>query len=246
MGSLTKLLALDTATEACSVALTTDGGDDIDQLLQITPSGHSDLVLEMVNQLLRKHAIELKDLDAVAVDIGPGSFTGLRIGIGVAQGLAYGAGLPVIGIGSLDALAAQCPDGFSVPAIDARMKQIYWGVFEKWADVPVPVAGPFVTSPADVTTMLINIDNSRPNTRLDSTSKVYSIGNGWSQYADSLPKLIEDKHITAVESALPQARQIVRLALCAASADFCSPLELAATYVRNDVAKLPSKTQHKT
>ena len=246
MDSLTKLLALDTATDACSVALTTDGVGHIDQLLQITPSGHSELVLDMVNQLLRKHSIGLEDLDAVAVDTGPGSFTGLRIGIGVAQGLAYGAGLPAIGIGSLDALAAQCPDGFSVPAIDARMKQIYWGVFEKCADIPVPLAGPFVTSPADAKTMLIDIDLHRLNARPDSTSTVFSIGSGWIHYADSLPKMISGKHVIGVENKRPQATQIARLALCAESADFRSPLELAATYVRNDVAKPLAKVQHNT
>ena len=241
-----KILAIDTATEACSVALAIDRVSNIDQLLKITPSGHSDLVLGMVNELLRKHGTSLKDLDAVAVDIGPGSFTGLRIGIGVAQGLAYGAGLPVIGIGSLDVLAAQCPDGVTVPAIDARMKQIYWGVYEQRRGVPARMAGPFVASPNEVDTVLTEITSSGPFNGSESDLKIFSLGSGWDQYAESLPDTIAGKSVIAIDNKMPQALQVAELALKADSAAYCSPLELTASYVRNEVAKQPSNIQHKT
>ena len=246
MVSRARLLAIDTATEACSVALTLDGANQIDQLLQITKNGHSDLVLDMVNHLLRKHSVELRDLDAVAVDVGPGSFTGLRIGIGVAQGLAYGAGLAAIGVGSLGALAAQCPDGFSIPAIDARMKQIYWGVFNQRGGAPEPLAGPFVTSPDDVHKMLMGIKLQSPDAGITHNANVYSIGSGWDQYRNSLPNTISDDKIIGLVNETPQALQIAKLAMRAEPAKYCSPLQLAASYVRNEVAKPQDPIQHKT
>ena len=241
-----KILAIDTATEACSVALAIDNVSNIDQQLKITPSGHSDLVLDMVNELLRKHGTRLKDLDAIAVDVGPGSFTGLRIGIGVAQGLAYGAGLPVIGIGSLDVLAAQCPEGITVPAIDARMKQVYWGVYAQRAGVPAPLAGPFVASPAEVNAMLADMISRSFFNGLESDLKIFSLGSGWDQYAASLPDTLLGNSVIAIDNKMPEALQVAELALKADSTAYCSPLELTASYVRNEVAKQPSDIQHKT
>ena len=83
------LLAIDTATEACSAALVVDG--EIEQRLEVTPNGHSGMLLGMVESLLKRRRIDLAHLDAIAVDAGPGSFTGLRIGIGVAQEPKTGA-----------------------------------------------------------------------------------------------------------------------------------------------------------
>ena len=136
------ILAIDTTTEACSVALNLRG--TLLQRSEIAPNGHSRLVLGMVESLLREAGLDLRDLDALAVDVGPGSFTGVRIGIGVAQGLAYGAGCKVVPVGSLEALAcgvfrdfyetASDPVPGPVPeivlaAIDAHMGQIYYACY---------------------------------------------------------------------------------------------------------------------
>lgn len=99
----TRILALDTATEACSVALWNDG--EIHSLFEVCPREHTQRVLPMVQQLLADQGITLNQLDALAFARGPGSFTGVRIGIGIAQGLALGAGLPMLGVSTLATLA---------------------------------------------------------------------------------------------------------------------------------------------
>lgn len=128
---MTRILAIDTATEACSAALWQDG-----QLLsryEVAPRGHTDLILPMVAELLAEAELSLNQLDALAFGRGPGSFTGVRITLGVAQGLAFGADLPLLGVSNLQALAqgahrvGGCDSALA--AIDARMGEIYIGGF---------------------------------------------------------------------------------------------------------------------
>jgi len=121
------LLAIETATSSCSAALSVDG--EVCERIEVGQNIHSQVLLSMINELFQESALEVGQLDAVAVGQGPGSFTGLRIGIGVAQGIAYGADCPMIGVSSLDALALQAAtDGRVLATIDARMGEIYWGV----------------------------------------------------------------------------------------------------------------------
>src|SRR5687767_9354636 len=98
-----KILALDTSTDYCSVALWRDG--EIDAREVLGGGGHSELLLDMVDALLRQHGMRPHDLDGIAFGAGPGSFTGLRIACGVTQGLAFGAELPVVGVSTLLAVA---------------------------------------------------------------------------------------------------------------------------------------------
>ncbi|MFB6421967.1 MAG: tRNA (adenosine(37)-N6)-threonylcarbamoyltransferase complex dimerization subunit type 1 TsaB [Candidatus Malihini olakiniferum] len=129
----TQILALDTATEACSVALWNDG--QIFSLYEICPRQHSQRLLPMVQLVLAENGISLKDLDALAFGQGPGSFTGVRVGIGVAQGLALGADLPMLGISTLATMAqgtwsrigATCV----LTAINARIGQVYWAEYQR-------------------------------------------------------------------------------------------------------------------
>ena len=97
------ILAIETSSARCSVALL--GPAIEEQIAEDMPRGHHDRVLTMIEELLADHQIGLQDLDAIAIGRGPGSFTGLRIGTGVVQGLAYGADKPVVPISSLQALA---------------------------------------------------------------------------------------------------------------------------------------------
>lgn len=126
------LIAIDTATDLCSVALAR-GGRVIERAEEVGQK-HSERILPMVQDLLRGARLQLRDCDAIAFGSGPGAFTGLRIACGIAQGLAFGAGLPVVAVGNLEALALAAfeavPAARSVlAAIDARMQEAYWAVY---------------------------------------------------------------------------------------------------------------------
>src|SRR5882762_2785232 len=135
------LLALDTATEMCSVALLHDGV--IDEMSEPAGQTHSERILPMIDGLLARHHVTLAGCDAIAFGAGPGSFTGLRIACGVAQGLAWARGLPVIGISTLEALAEESGATRVVACLDARMREVYYAALEKrgarWHEVIPPV-----------------------------------------------------------------------------------------------------------
>jgi tRNA threonylcarbamoyladenosine biosynthesis protein TsaB len=124
-----KILALDTSTEHCSAALLLDGA--VDSREAAAGQTHSQLLLPMVDELLRKHALALKDLDGIAFGRGPGTFTGLRIACGVTQGLAFGSGLPVVGVSTLLALAEAARSERAVCCLDARMGEIYHAAYAR-------------------------------------------------------------------------------------------------------------------
>jgi tRNA threonylcarbamoyladenosine biosynthesis protein TsaB len=132
MSSPPTVLAIDTATELCSVALLHAGS--LDERRLMAGQTHSQHVLPMLQELLDAHHLSLRDCHAIAFGAGPGSFTGLRIACGVAQGLAYGSDLPVLPVGNLHALAyvasglARAAGRIGV-AIDARMQEAYWGAY---------------------------------------------------------------------------------------------------------------------
>lgn len=147
------LLAIDTATEVCSVALAV--GDAIHEVRETVGHAHSARLLPMIDVLLARHGQRLAECDAIAFGAGPGSFTGLRIACGVAQGLAYGAGKPVIAIGNLAALAADAfalqPAGRRVlAAIDARIGEVYWAVYQNGGGRPREIAPPALANAADL------------------------------------------------------------------------------------------------
>lgn len=127
------ILALDSSTDACSVALYRQGV--VDARFELATKSHTQRLLPMVDELLVEHKLRLVDLDAIAFGCGPGSFTGLRICMGVVQGLAYGTGLPVIPISTLQAMAYAYMRQHTwqqpvLAALDARMGEVYWGLFQ--------------------------------------------------------------------------------------------------------------------
>jgi tRNA threonylcarbamoyladenosine biosynthesis protein TsaB len=129
-----RVLALDTATEACSAALLLRDGR-VALRSAITPRGHAELILPMIDSLLQEAGCKLAELDGLAFGRGPGSFTGLRVAAGVVQGLAFGSGLPVAPVSSLAAVAllvleaAGGPDEGVLVCNDARMGEVYWGCY---------------------------------------------------------------------------------------------------------------------
>lgn len=129
---MTTLLALDTATEACSVALLHEGR--VSSHYEVIPRQHAQKLLPMIQALLADAGIGLNALDAIAFGRGPGAFTGVRIAIGVVQGLAFALDRPVLPVSNLAALAqgALRERGVSqvAAAIDARMDEVYWGCYQ--------------------------------------------------------------------------------------------------------------------
>lgn len=145
------ILALDSSTDACSVALNVNG--QLDAQFELAAKSHTQRLLPMVDELLQRNNVNLRDLDAIAFGRGPGSFTGLRICMGIVQGLAFGAQLPVIPVSTLEAMAL----GFyrenpliSLPvlaALDARMDEVYWGLTARNLDSISALSDEFVMKP---------------------------------------------------------------------------------------------------
>ncbi len=135
-----KILALETSTEYCSVALWQDG--KMTSRCELVGQRHSELLIEFLDSLLREAGVKIAQLDGIAFGMGPGSFTGVRIACGVAQGLALGADLPVVGVCTLQALAQAAGHDKVIAALDARMGEIYHAAYEKRAGEWVVVCAP--------------------------------------------------------------------------------------------------------
>jgi tRNA threonylcarbamoyladenosine biosynthesis protein TsaB len=219
-----RVLAVDTATEACSVALLS--GDEV--ICRFAEGGlaHAQQVLGMVEAVLAEAQVSLSMLDGIAASIGPGAFTGVRISVAVAQGLAFGAGLPVAAVTTLEALAFQLMGrgvARALACLDARMGEVYWGCFA--AD---PARGLSWSSPATV---------GPPASVVLPGPGVYGgIGRGFGAYPGlaALPGLQLDPQDSG---ALPHAREFARLgALRLALAEGLDPADMSPLYLRDKVA----------
>lgn len=125
-----RLIAIETATEACSAALWLDG-EILLRVERYAARRHGELILQQIDELLVDAGIGTRDLDAVAVGRGPGAFTGVRLGLGVAQGLAFAVGCPVVPVSTLAALAQQGAERGAeqvLALLDARMGEVYWSL----------------------------------------------------------------------------------------------------------------------
>ena len=142
-----KILALETSTEFCSVALWQDGV--ISGRSEKVGQRHSELLMEMLDGVLTEAGVKLAQMDGIAFGAGPGSFTGVRIACGVAQGLALGANLPVIGICTLQAVAQGSGENKVIAALDARMAEVYFAVYEKRDGAWLTVCAPCLCLPQD-------------------------------------------------------------------------------------------------
>lgn len=223
---MTKILALDASTDACSVALHIDGEEH--HIFELAAKSHTQRLLPMVDEILSGAGCSLQELDAIAFGRGPGSFTGLRICMGVVQGLAFGANLPVIPISTLQAIA----QGFisdnpqtCVPimvALDARMDEIYWELFspEKF---PQALTDEYVMSPVEV--------SSQP-VIADLTKNFIAVGPGW-HYPD-LQNCIPTQVFQNVH---PNAKDILTLALSEYQhGNLVSILDAQPVYLRDSVS----------
>lgn len=201
---MTRILALDTSTDACSVALATDSG--VDALFELAARSHTQRLLPMVDQLLEQNNCSLGDLDAIAFGRGPGSFTGLRICLGVVQGLAFARRLPVIPVSTLAAMAAgyfrsqapvECP---LLVALDARMNEVYWGLFQHSEEAtPKALNNEQVSAPGDVVVELEEFNFQQG---------FEGVGQGW--HYSELQTLSPRRHI---QEWYPKAEDVARIAL---------------------------------
>lgn len=140
-----RILALETSTEYCSVALWQDG--NVVNRSELVGQRHSELLIGILDNLLHEAGVKLTELDGIAFGAGPGSFTGVRIACGVTQGLALGADLPVVGVCTLQALAQAAGHDKVITALDARMGEIYHAVYEKQAGSWVTICEPNLCLP---------------------------------------------------------------------------------------------------
>jgi tRNA threonylcarbamoyladenosine biosynthesis protein TsaB len=216
-----KLLALDTSTEYCSVALWLDG--QVDSRDARAGQRHSEMLLPMVDELLERAALPLRKLDGIAYGEGPGSFTGLRIACGVVQGLAFGAGLPVLGIGTLLAMAEGTGAEKVVCCVDARMNEVYHAAYSRLDGSWRTVHEPTVCAPEAI-----------PELPGDGW---VACGNGFAAYRDTLTARYAGKLMSIDTERYPRARDIAALAVPhfesgrAMSAEHAVPV-----YIRDKVA----------
>ena len=156
---MANILAIDTSSAWCSVALSL--GDQAPELRhEVVSAGASQLLLPWIDSLLSNANVSLKDLDVIAVGVGPGAFTGVRLGVAAVQGLAVASNLSVISVCSLDAIAAQVtdtpifqktnPQQFCI-AVDARMEEIYWAQYQtQLNDLPQRIGDIHLSNPEDI------------------------------------------------------------------------------------------------
>jgi tRNA threonylcarbamoyladenosine biosynthesis protein TsaB len=218
------LLALDTSTEACSVALL--HGDEVCERYIEAPREHMLRLLPMVDELLAASQLTVRDLDGIVFARGPGSFTGLRIALGVVQGLAFGADLPVLQESNLAVLAQTAvvesmAGSFILSAIDARMDEVYCAWFEVGDDgVVIARSDERVCAPEAVPL-------------IETGAPWYGIGSGWN-YAARLPSA----NCRAIDAGvLPRAAAALRLALPRWNAgEYVAVEDALPVYLRDDVA----------
>ncbi len=194
-----KILAIETATEACSAALDID--DCCIHRFQISSRRHTELILPMIDDLFREADIQTSDLDVIAFGQGPGAFTGVRIAIGVIQGLAFAHNIPVIPVSTLASLAQHFAKEhtYVASAIDARMQEIYWGLYKKNDfGLMQQITEEKVCSPVDIST--------------PSEGDWFGAGSGWSTYSEQLQSKFNDNLADYKGDIFPTAEDIMELA----------------------------------
>ena len=195
-----KLLAIDTSTEACSAALSV-GGQVISRY-ELAPRKHTELILPMIDDLMKEAGLSVKQLDGLAFGRGPGAFTGVRIATGVIQGIAFGADLPVAPVSSLAALAQGCWRDRKaekvISAIDARMNEVYWGCYQLENGLMNPCLEEGICAADQIP--------------LPEGNDWHGAGTGWESYADQLADRLEGKTSATSPQSYPHAIDIIDLA----------------------------------
>lgn len=216
-----KLLAFELATEACSVALWIEG--DVRERFEVAPRRHAELALPWAEALLDEAGLARSQLDAIAVGRGPGAFTGVRLAVSIAQGIALGLDRPALAISTLAALAMQ-GQGRVLAAIDARMGEVYAGAFEM-ADGDARALDAERVCPPDAVALP------------DASVGWHGVGTGFAAGDGALAMSLAECMASVDATALPRAADIARLAAVAFSrGEAVAPERLEPAYLRNNVA----------
>lgn len=232
-------LAIDAATEACSVALMkkpSAQSSNIISQFELCPQSHSLVLLPMVDAVLKEANVTLAEIEGLFYGRGPGSFTGVRIGIGVAQGLAFSANLPTVGISTMQTMAQQAFEQLGEKqvcvAIDARMSEVYTGIFNVNDQGLMVLSGEEQVLPPEQLVAQFSQQNH---------SAMYGVGTGWQSYQQQLSPL---KINQEVEILYPDARYMLAQGELELAQGKGLPAEQAQpVYVRDTVSwkKLPGR-----
>ncbi|TDK20480.1 tRNA (adenosine(37)-N6)-threonylcarbamoyltransferase complex dimerization subunit type 1 TsaB [Luteimonas aestuarii] len=217
-----KLLAFETATEACSVAVWIDG--EVHERFEVAPRRHAELALPWAEALLADAGIARAQLDAIAVGRGPGAFTGVRLAIALAQGIALALDRPVVPVSTLAVLAMHAPAGKVLAAIDARMGEVYAGLFSRDGE-GVATMGPESVSPPDAGVL----PGDDPGW--------HGVGTGFGAVEGALRDALAPRLASVQATALPRASHLAHLASAAfARGEAVAPERLEPAYLRDNVA----------
>ena len=226
-------LAIDTSTQWCSVALErSEGGGQTPPFLlcrhEDLGPGASSAVLNWVADLVKEADIAMADINQIAVGVGPGAFTGIRIGVGVAQGLALAGNIPCVGIPCLDAVALEgirssemAPNDLVLVAMDARMNEVYWAQY--------------VVDEQGLPQRMGDILLSVPEAVFATTNQFHLLGNALIAYPQAMADL-RSRAMSVNESVLPHARSIAALAKSECY-ESVAPADLQPIYIRDKVAQ---------
>jgi tRNA threonylcarbamoyladenosine biosynthesis protein TsaB len=214
------LLALDTSTEFLSLALQV--GERTFTHYQHAGNASSELILPQIQALLEQAKVKLTDLDGIAFGAGPGAFTGVRIACGVAQGLGFGANIPVVGVNTLLALAEASGEEQVIACLDARMGEIYHAAFERKNNEWIEQSATKVCKPEAAPLL---------------ACRAAGVGSGWAVYGEILSKIYGENVEKVLPNVTPTAVAILQLAKpIFAAGKAKSASEVAPIYIRNRVA----------
>lgn len=251
-----KLLAFDAATDVCSVAL--DNGTQRWLRHSDTPRSHAQMLLPYIDELISESQISLNSINAIALTHGPGSFTGIRIALSIAQGLSYASNVPLIPVASLDALAytfLHADNGTVlregdrlVAAFDARMNEVYWAAYFYINGQLLQIHTPSICGVDDFPKVwrAVLSEHAHAEDLNSEQASVYALGHGW-----AIPTLAEQAHIDGLSldaDVFPSALGVLEFVyaqmnrLSSVESDeerivslSCSASDLEPLYLRNEV-----------